>query len=478
MAESSSLVLLSEGGDMRVALVRNHDHFINSRQLELIRSRAGVLPQLGLAYIHTALKKSGHDVRTIDAQALGLDALALRSTLERFRPQLVGVTATTPGLPGALQAARIAKDAGAMVILGGPHTEVFARENLCHDFVDFVGVGEGATTMPALAAALENREDLAGVPGLVGRTFENERAPMLNLEQIGWPERESVPVERCFSIMAKRPFMTMLSSRGCPFRCGFCFKQRVDSKPLFRDPEDVVGEMQFLIQRWGLREIMFYDDIFTLKKSRVYEICDLIRSRGIKVRWDAPTRADRVDAKLLTAMAKAGCVRLRFGIESGDPVVLERMKKDADLRMTEDAVRAAKRAGIQTFGYFIVGWPGETEEQFQRTLSLAKTIPLDYASFYTATPLPRTDLHDEAVQAGLIPANYWQQFIRGEAVERIPYLVPDADKRTRTAYRQFYYRASRIPTLLAHATMPGMARAVMSGLAGLLKPAASERQCS
>jgi radical SAM family protein/glutamine amidotransferase-like protein len=230
-----------------------------------------------------------------------------------------------------------------------------------------------------------------------------------------------------------------------------------------------VSEMEYLVKEHGVREIMFYDDVFTMKRKRVYEICDLIRARRIRVRWEAPTRVDLVDADLLKAMATAGCIRLRFGIESGDPDILERMKKRADLAAIESAVRAAKRAGKQTFAYFIVGWLDESEEQFQRTLDLAKRLPLDYASFYTATPLPGTTLHKEAVAAGRIPADYWLQYIRGETQKRVGLMALDAEARSRRAYREFYLRFPKVPTLIRHMPEPQAFMPILTGLASLLR---------
>ncbi len=461
---------------MRVALIRNHESCQNTRQIEIVRKRAGVLPHLGLGYIHTALQKAGHEVKTIDAQALALDSQTLHAALTAFKPGLVGVTTTTPGVPGAVEACRVANSVGASVILGGPHTEVYAAENLFHDCIDYVGVGEGATIVPRLADALEDGDDPSDIPGLIGREFHNAAAPMLNLEDMGWPDRHAVPIERYYSIMAARPFTTMISSRGCPFQCSFCFKQAVDKKSYFRSPEDVVGELEYVVRRWKVNEVMFYDDVFTMKKSRVYQICELIQQRGLKVRWEAPTRVDLVDEELLMAMHKAGCIRLRFGIESGDEDILTLMKKESNTAVIEEAVRAAKRAGMQTFGYFIVGWLGETAEQYRRTLDLAKNMPLDYASFYTATPLPGTRLHREAIDANAIRPDYWLRYLRGETQERLEFLVPDAEARSRQAYREFYYRWSKVPAISSRLTTPGMAWDVLSGLAKLMTSSSNEQR--
>jgi radical SAM superfamily enzyme YgiQ (UPF0313 family) len=269
--------------------------------------------------------------------------------------------------------------------------------------------------------------------------------------------------------MAYHPFATMISSRGCPFQCSFCFKQFFDKKSMFRTPEDVVNEMQYLVEVLGVREIMFYDDIFTMKQSRVFEICDLIRSRNLKVRWEVPTRIDLVTEKMLSAMAEAGCVRIRFGIESGDPGILAIMKKHSDIQLIEKAVRETKNAGIETFGYFIVGYLHETLQQFENTINLATRIPLDYASFYTATPLPGTGLHEDAVKSGAIPADYWSRYVRGEAIERIPFLVPEGEERAREAYRRFYFRPSHFTKVLRSAFKRNALLPVLGGMSTLIR---------
>lgn len=454
---------------MKIALVRNHDACVNTRQIRMIQKRAGVLPHLGLGYIEASLKKAGFETITIDAQAEYLDREGLAARLHAYKPDLVGVTTTSPGMPGAVEACELAKSAGAVVILGGPHTEVFDVENLYHGCIDYVGVGEGSTIMPRLAMALRDGTPTDTIPGLVSRTFKNAPAPMLNLEDMGWPSRDSVPIDNYFSIMAKRPFATMISSRGCPFQCSFCFKQAVDRKSIYRSAEDVVGEMEYLVRNYGIREIMFYDDVFTMKRKRVIEICDLIKKKRLKVRWEAPTRVDLVDDELMQHMASAGCIRLRFGIESGDIDILLDMQKKTDLQEIERAVRSAKRAGIQTFGYFIVGWLDESSAQYQRTVDFACALPLDYASFYTATPLPGTKLHRDAIAAGKIDPDYWLNYIRGDVSNRIGVLAENAEERSRLAYRNFYLRSQKLPTLARHLVQPGTFSAVVSGIAGLLR---------
>jgi radical SAM superfamily enzyme YgiQ (UPF0313 family) len=166
-------------------------------------------------------------------------------------------------------------------------------------------------------------------------------------------------------------------------------------------------------------------------------------------------------------MARAGCVRLRYGIESGSERILSHMGKLTDLPRIRSTVRATRRAGIQTFGYFIVGYLDETEEEFEDTVQLAIESGLDYASFYAATPLPGTRLFREAAERGLVSPDYWRDYVAGRVTERVPYLVPDAELRARTAYRRFYLRPRRMGVVLKSMSGRGMFMKVSSGLLSL-----------
>lgn len=463
---------MTENSDYKIALIRYHEQTDNTRVIRLVQKRAGVLPHLGLSYIHSALEKDGFQVKTFDVQANGWTDNNLKQELKKFKPHLTGVSSTTPGFTGALKACRIAKSIGSLTILGGPHTEVFSQENLVHPEIDFVGVGEGCTILPNLASALmkeKNIEKIDNIKGLVSRFTDGGYASMKNLMDLNWPDRSTCKENIYYSLMAHRPFATMISSRGCPFQCSFCFKQKVDKRSMFRDAVDVVDEMEYLVLEHGIKEIMFYDDVFTLKRKRVVEICNLIVERGVSVRWEAPTRADLVDFELLCLMRKAGCVRLRFGIESGDPKILTDMKKANDINGISDAVIAASRAGIRVFGYFIVGYLNETLEQYKSTVRLACDLPISYASFYTATPLPGTNLHKLSIEAGLVDPDYWENVVlSGEQRERIGVLVPDAELRAKQAFRKFYLRWKMFPVIAPMIANPKTSWAVLSGLSNLI----------
>jgi anaerobic magnesium-protoporphyrin IX monomethyl ester cyclase len=457
---------------VRVALLRYYDVTPNSRQILL--TKTGVLPVLGLGYIQASLERDGHEVLFLDAPAMGLADRDVVERLRRFGPVLTGVTCTTPTLPGALRGCELAKQAGSLTILGGPHTSVYGKENLVHPFLDYVGVGEGVTIMRALARALESGESPDGIAGLVSRSHDGGEAPYLNLSEIPWPARDSLRTCAYRSVMNGQSFATMITSRGCPFNCSFCFRD--SRKALYRDANEVVDEMEYLSRVHGVKEVVFYDDVFTLRMSRVHDICREILRRKLDMRWEAPTRVDLVDRQLLSHMARAGCRRLRFGVESGNPEVLSRIAKHITVDKVEDALAATKSVGIDTFGYFIVGYPGETWQQYRDTIDFACRVPLDYATFYVATPLPETELFRTVVASGAFPADYWLRGIAARGYAEIEDLVPDAKMRVKEAYRTFYLRPRKLPALMRHASSTGNYGLVARSILGVLRRKVDQRR--
>jgi radical SAM superfamily enzyme YgiQ (UPF0313 family) len=228
--------------------------------------------------------------------------------------------------------------------------------------------------------------------------------------------------------------------RGCPFQCGFCFKQSCDKKIRFRNPIKFVDELEYWVKKYNVKEFYIYDDTFTLNRDKVIKICNEILKKKINVSWEAPTRVNCVDLELLKLMKRAGCRRLRYGVDSGDPRILKEMNKEITLKQIEDAFKWSKEAGIEAFAYFIIGYLHDTPDSMKRTIKFAKKLNASYTMFTIATPYPRTKLFNDAVKEGIVDVNYWRDFVLGKEVGRIPYLVKDADKWIAKAYRQFYFR--------------------------------------
>ena len=249
-------------------------------------------------------------------------------------------------------------------------------------------------------------------------------------------------MEKYSSIIGLHPTSTMMGSRGCPYLCGFCYKTPSDKKYRTRSVDKIVDEIKLLIENYGLKEIMFYDDL--MPQQYAEDLSNEIIKRNVKIRWQTPQRVNLVNPELLQLMAKAGCRILRFGVEQGDPEQMAFVEKRIDPEQVKAAFREAKKAGIDTFAYFIIGYINETEKTMQATIDLAKELDPRYVMFTKAVPLPNTPLMYQSVEQGLIEPDYWSKFVRGEKLEPVKPLVADADMWVRKAYRSFYLRPRKI----------------------------------
>lgn len=434
---------------MNIILIRYHDKGnINTRLPESLNKNQGILPPLGIAYIAGALEGAGHKAKIIDAIAENLTRNEVKEKIIEFNPQIVGVTCMTPTIRGALEACEIAKECGKTVVIGGVHLEVYPKETLSYDFVDYGVIGEGEETIVELVDAIENNKPMDSIKGLAYKKNEeiilNPPRIVNDIDKLPPPARHLLPSEKYNSIISLYPMTTMMTSRGCPFRCGFCFKRESDKVLRLRDPIKVVDEMEQVVRQYKVKEIMFYDDTFTWNKDHVTGICNEIIKRGLKVKWETPTRVDVINETFLDLMKRAGCIRLRFGVESGDPAILKLMNKNINVEMVKKAIRMTKKAGMEAFAYFIIGYAEETPETMQKTINLAKKLNCDLVMFTVATPMPQTPLYEMAFKKKLIDYDYWQEFTLKKIDHRFPYFVPDADEWIKKAYQSFYFRPSYI----------------------------------
>jgi len=429
---------------MKILLIRpQNTGNINTRLPESLNKRQGVLPPLGLAYIASFLRSKGCDVRILDAIALNLTLDDLRHSIEDYHPDIVGVTAMTSTLFGALDAARIAKETGCIAVLGGPQVSAYPVETLSYPFVDYGIAGEGELPFWQLVEALNRGAAVDSVQGLVyrknGAVHVNSPSIAADLDALPFPAFDLLPMKRYDSIIGRSPVCTMVSTRGCPYRCHFCAKQPSDRKFRCRSPHNVVDEMEFLVNRFGINEIMFYDDVITVRRAHIEGMCREILARNLKVCWESPARVDTVDASLLALMKKAGCIRLRYGIESGDERILALMNKKITVEQVREAVHLTRTAGIETFGYFMIGYATETPETIRTTISFACSLKLDMAMFTVVTPYPHTPLYEMARREAMLRDDYWREFTLGRKNgERLPYFVPDAPEWVKRAYMRFY----------------------------------------
>jgi len=431
---------------MRILLIRPRDiENINTRLPQSLNIRQGALPPLGISYIASTLERAGHLVRILDVIAQNLIVDEIHQYIRQFKPNLTGVTTMTPTLFGALESARIAKEEGSITVLGGPQLTIYPKETLSYPYVDYGINGEGEYVVLELIKVLQERADPGNIKGLIYKknndVWVNDPVIVDDIDSLPFPAYHLLPMARYNSIIGLYPVSTMISSRGCPYKCSFCFKQPSDKRFRCRSPNSVVDQMEYLVKKYKVKEIMFYDDVMTLRRSHIVGICEEILSRGLKVKWETPSRIEHIDRGLLELMHRAGCIRLRYGIESGDEETLGLMNKKIDLKHAEEVFKWTKDAGIETFAYFMIGYAHETETTIQKTIDFALKLNPDLAMFTVATALPHTPLYNLARDERLITTDYWREFTLGNKKgQRMPYFFRDSERWIKKAYRRFYLR--------------------------------------
>ncbi|GAG26856.1 unnamed protein product, partial [marine sediment metagenome] len=205
-------------------------------------------------------------------------------------------------------------------------------------------------------------------------------------------------------------------------------------------------EIELLIEKYKIKEIIFYDDTFTLNRERIIRLCQLLIEKNLNIKWKCETRVNLIDEELLQLMKEAGCYLIGYGIESGNQRILNILKKGITIEQVEKAVRITKKAGIETLGYFMFGIPGETEKEIKETINFAKSLNLDFAQFSIATAYPGTELYQIAKSSGKVPKDWESSFYalagQGKILSLCELPPPTLKNYLKIAYRSFYLRPS------------------------------------
>jgi radical SAM superfamily enzyme YgiQ (UPF0313 family) len=404
-------------------------------------------PPLGLAYIASMLRQS-HEVKIIDSNILNYTIGDVERELRSFNPDVVGITSVTSSIYEAYKVAETAKRIreDCIVILGGPHASFMPRQSMeeCK-YIDVIVRGEGEETARELIENIEKGSSLNEVRGITFRrgneVIETEPRPFIkNIDDIPFPSRDLLPMHLYKFNGVK--YTTMLTSRGCPFKCSFCSSSR-----LFggywrgRSPENVLEEMKIIYEEYGIRNIEFIDDTFTLNQERAEKICDGIVEQGWDISWGASSRVDTLSKKLAEKMKKAGCWIIYLGIESGSQKILDAIGKRITLEQVRKAVKILKDSGIQVLGSFIIGFLQDTKETIKETIKFAKSLNLDYAQFSILTPYPGTPIFDYAKRNNMLLTEDWSKYTAIEPIVKIGEVSEKEIKALlRKAYITFYLR--------------------------------------
>jgi radical SAM superfamily enzyme YgiQ (UPF0313 family) len=258
------------------------------------------------------------------------------------------------------------------------------------------------------------------------------------------PARHLVPFEQ-YRVLGKESAVgAVMTSRGCPFSCTYCSSSRILGKKYrTRSPQNILREIQFVSEKYHLKEIELIDDIFTLNQKRVMEFSQLLRANKTDIRWVASSRVNTISREAMEAMWRAGLHMLYFGVESGSQRILNLMKKGVTIDQVRAVFRLAKDLGVASTGSFILGYPGETLEEMRQTVKFCLQLDPDYAQFCILTPYPGTPIYEELKSKKLLMTEDWDRYSTLEPVikyEAFGYSGKAVTRMLRNAYLSFYLR--------------------------------------
>ncbi|MCB9102116.1 MAG: cobalamin B12-binding domain-containing protein [Anaerolineales bacterium] len=434
-------------------------------------------PHLGLAYLAAVSERRGDDVLLFDAD---VENESIDEAVRRLQPDIVGITANTPQVKSAWRTAKAIKSVKDIpVVLGGPHVSVLPAESVARPEVDVVVRGEGEDVWVKLCGIVENGK--AGNPnfsardlldptaglldGLLGISYfttdqkehhNPDHPPIADLDTLPFPAYHFFKMDRYTNLQpatdaidGARSFSVM-TSRGCPYRCTFCSQSIMPIKWRARSPESVLAEWQHLVENFDAQEIGVLDDSANIQVDRLEKIADLFIEHNVNhVPWIFVNgiRANLATKELLGKLKKAGLKRTAFGVESGDPDVLLSIDKKIDHDTIRQAFKNAKSVGLETIGFFIIGLPGETEESMERTIQFACEVDPMIANFSMMTPYPGTKVFEIAKRQGRLLLDDWEDYVffDGRARYELGDMTAEMiERKWKEAYRRFYLRPHRV----------------------------------
>ena len=434
-------------------------------------------PHLGLAYLAAVSERRGDDVLLFDAD---VENESIDEAVRRLQPDIVGITANTPQVKSAWRTAKAIKSVKDIpVVLGGPHVSVLPAESAERPEVDVVVRGEGEDVWVKLCGIVENGK--AGNPnfaardlldpaaglldGLLGISYYTtdqkehhnpDHPPIADLDTLPFPAYHFFKMDRYTNLQpatdaidGARSFSVM-TSRGCPYRCTFCSQSIMPIKWRARSPESVLAEWQHLVENFDAQEIGVLDDSANIQVDRLEKIADLFIEHKVNhVPWIFVNgiRANLATKELLGKLKKAGLKRTAFGVESGDPDVLLSIDKKIDHDTIRQAFKNAKSVGLETIGFFIIGLPGETEESMEKTIQFACEVDPMIANFSMMTPYPGTKVYEIAKRQGRLLLDDWEDYVffDGRARYELGDMTAEMiERKWKEAYRRFYLRPHRV----------------------------------
>ena len=412
-----------------------------------------------LGYSASQLKAAGHRVDYIDSVIQDLDMNQTLAMAGKAGPDVIFMETTTPSIEADYKCLMELKEAtGSTVIVGGPHATYF-HSNVLRECaaIDIVIRHEFDTKIANVVSNLNNLENVKGI------TYRSKNSIIDNgdgnlfhdLDRVPFPDRDTVPWEWYLEAWySRKPFMNMMTSRGCPYHCAFCLwpQSMYGHKQRFRSLDNVFEELRFLVKSYGLKEVNIDDGTFTTNKKRVVEFCQRLHKEKFNIIWTCNGRVDNLDGEMLAEMKASGCKMIRLGVESGSQEVLDQIKKGLKLKQIKEGVKMVKKSGIQALGGFMFGFPYDSRQSVEDTIRFAKKLSPDQVQFSINMCYPGTSLYEYAKNNNILLAKEFKEFdmTHGPVVKTLDMDRNYLDDILARAYREFYFRPAFIVQTFKH----------------------------
>lgn len=418
-----------------------------------------VYPPIRLAYTAALLEKNNFNVKILDANAFDDHYEDVKEKIKEYDPDLVLFTTSVTTISFDAKVADITKEINKniIVVLDDPHIAPVMPEKVLTTFknIDILILGESEFVTLDL---VKNIKDLKKIDGIVYRygdeIIKNNPAKPGDINELPNPAYHLLPIKKYYSLTfaRKKPFATIITSVGCPYKCDFCIIggstiwRGYGGKWRAKTAEKILDEVEYLYEKFKIKDFYFFDETFTVDKKRVIDVCNGLVNRGLKIRWACNSRVDTVDQEMLELMKKTGCWNICYGVESGSETLLNNIHKEITLERAKHIFNVSKKLGLNPSASFMLGLPGENWKTIKETLQFAIKLDPVRAQFVITTPYPGTKLYDYVKKEGLLKKDYSFSGYDAYCVDAVPVMstkemtAEELLKAQKYVYKKFYLR--------------------------------------
>ena len=415
-------------------------------------------PPLGLLYQAALLKRDNHDVVLLDAELMGYKLNTIANILKKIKPDVLCSTVNIYNPKYELDALKFLKDNfKCTIVVRGHFPRLYPKETILNKHIDFALYGKGFNCLCSLLKAIKDGLLFKEIDGLIyrqknGQVIQTQPEKLFNLDKLPFPARNLIDNNiYTTALTISDKFTTMIASIGCPYSCTYCVDKTTPYQT--RSVDKIIAEIEECVNKFNIEEISFLDSTFTIDREKTLHLCCKIIEKNIKIKWTIRTRPDLVDEELLNYLAKAGCISIHYGIESGCEQILNRLNRKITTEKTRSIIDLTSKKGFIVLGFFMIGNDGDTVETIRDTINFAKNLNLHFAQFNTAIALPSSEISEtlkkkinrdlwlESYKGANIPINRWKPQGTVLSSEQLTYW-------TKKAMQTYYLRSQYLWKML------------------------------